>query len=121
MYTGACHCGKVKWKANFEPEYLVECNCSLCTKLGALWSHADHKLIDVDYSEKDVNTYIQGDRTLKTIFCKHCGCTTHWEAIDVLQNGRMGLNFRMLINSELLTTFAIKRINGADDSFEVLE
>ena len=31
------------------------------------------------------DAYVQGDRTLRTIRCRTCGCTTHWEPIDTVR------------------------------------
>ena len=35
-YTGSCHCGHVAFEAEGEITGLLECNCSICRRKGAL-------------------------------------------------------------------------------------
>jgi len=39
-YTGGCQCGKVRYEVQAEIGKVIACNCSRCSKLGALWSAA---------------------------------------------------------------------------------
>lgn len=57
--------------------------------------------------------YIQGDKTLRTIRCKTCGCVTHWEPIDRKPGARHGVN---LGNFEpaLIASVRVRRLDGAD-------
>ncbi len=36
IYQGACHCGKIGFEVEGEIGELMECNCSICLKRGAL-------------------------------------------------------------------------------------
>jgi hypothetical protein len=31
---GGCHCGRVRFRAQVDLEFLSQCNCSVCTKKG---------------------------------------------------------------------------------------
>ena len=35
-YHGSCHCGVVAFEADLDPSELSQCNCSICSKKGAL-------------------------------------------------------------------------------------
>ncbi len=73
-HRGGCHCGKVRFE--FEaPENLevLECNCSMCQKLGYLHlivPKADFRLVSGDES---LANYQFNTRTAQHLFCKVCG------------------------------------------------
>jgi hypothetical protein len=35
-YAGGCHCGRVRYEVTTELTNVIACNCSICTKRGAL-------------------------------------------------------------------------------------
>ena len=37
-YTGGCHCGRVRYEVSADLGKVFGCNCSICTKRGALWA-----------------------------------------------------------------------------------
>ena len=37
-YTGGCHCGKVRYEVETALTPVLDCNCSICQKRGALWT-----------------------------------------------------------------------------------
>ena len=39
-YAGSCHCGAVAFTVELDPSTALKCNCSICTKLGAVWAFA---------------------------------------------------------------------------------
>src|SRR5689334_25346390 len=39
-YRGSCHCDRVTFEARAELSYVVDCNCSICRRVGALWHPA---------------------------------------------------------------------------------
>ncbi len=36
IYKGSCHCGQIAFEAEGNLEQVMECNCSICSKRGAL-------------------------------------------------------------------------------------
>src|SRR5438045_1601367 len=36
--------------------------------------------------------YVWGDKTLRTIHCRTCGCVTHWEPLEPKPGERHGVN-----------------------------
>jgi len=113
MYQGECHCGNVRFTVTAAPAQLVDCNCSLCRRLGALWGHVPIESVTVEASSEATLSYIQGDKTLDLKTCKNCGCTTHYENLDSSVRDYMGVNFRMC-SDEVISKFKIRRLDGAD-------
>jgi hypothetical protein len=89
--NGSCHCGKVTLKLAGTPAEVSECNCTICRRIGGLWHYCLPEDAEVAGA---CEGYVQGDRSLTTWRCIHCGCVTHWTAIDPAYR-RMGVNMRM--------------------------
>lgn len=109
--TGACHCGRVGFEITQAPEQLVDCNCSICRRLGGLWGHISPSAFKRT-GEGSTIGYVHGDRTLTMHTCGHCGCTTHWTPRKAGLD-RMAVNFRMC-EPEVTAGFRIRRLDGAD-------
>jgi len=112
MYKGQCHCGNIRFSVTAAPVQLVDCNCSLCRRLGALWAHVPIDSVTVVSADDAINSYVQGDKTLAVKTCKQCGCTTHYETLldDAVV---MGVNFRMC-DPSVISDFTIRKLDGAD-------
>lgn len=89
---GSCHCGAVGIEVARPPEWVAECNCSLCTRLGTLMSY--YRPSEVSVTGWTV-PYVWGDRMIAIHHCPVCACTTHWSAFDPGYD-RMGVNARLL-------------------------
>jgi hypothetical protein len=94
MLTGTCHCGAIRIDVPRRPAELTNCNCSLCRRVGALWAYYGVSEVRVQGHPEKTDGYVQGDRTLRTVRCRTCGCVTHWEPIDPAAHPRMGVNMR---------------------------
>ena len=57
--------------------------------------------------------YIWGDRTLRNIRCKTCGCVTHWEPLMVEPGARHGVNLGNF-DPELIASVRVRRFDVAD-------
>jgi hypothetical protein len=72
-YTGSCHCGQVTFELDGEIRGVMECNCSVCRRKGALWHAATHEQLRITSGEADLGLYQFGTMTAKHYFCKRCG------------------------------------------------
>jgi hypothetical protein len=99
--TGTCHCGAVTITLADKPEYLFDCDCSNCSKHGALWGY--FAPADVKVSGKTVSyTHPERERPSSNIhFCGTCGCTTHWSPTVHISQDMMGANMRLFDSEEL--------------------
>lgn len=112
MYKGECHCGTIQFTVTATPAQLVDCNCSLCRRLGALWAHVPIDSVSIDAPGDAATSYAQGDRTLAVKTCKYCGCTTHYESLKD-DSEVMAVNFRMCA-PEVIDEFRIRKFDGAN-------
>jgi hypothetical protein len=91
-----CHCGRVTIGLARKPEYVVHCNCSLCTATGfqGIYYASDELVIDGEFDR-----YVRGDlgqTYLQMMRCKTCGTATHWEPLTPPPHERMGVNAGLL-------------------------
>lgn len=117
--NGSCHCGAVAFEVNAYPEWAMDCNCSICRRLGVLWFHAETKHIEIISEPGVTSRYIHGDKMIAFHTCKTCGCTTHWDNVDPNSYDRMAVNLRMT-DPEVFVTLRIRKFDGAD-SFKYLD
>lgn len=75
-YQGSCHCGKVTFEFDGATGQVLECNCSLCRRKGALWQPTDDAHFRILSGEDELVLYQFGTHTAKHFFCKHCGVST---------------------------------------------
>jgi hypothetical protein len=94
MPSATCHCGAVCITVPALPTEITNCNCSICRRLGALWGYYDVSQVQVQGHPEHTQGYVQGDRTLRTVRCKTCGCTLLWEPLATPRGARMGVNMR---------------------------
>jgi hypothetical protein len=113
MLSATCHCGAIRIEIPHRPEQVTNCNCSLCRRLGALWAYYDADTVSVVGHPALTSHYIQGDKTLRTVRCRHCGCITHWEPLDPEQHQRVGVNIRNFEPS-VIGDVRIRLLDGAD-------
>ncbi|MBC7985560.1 MAG: GFA family protein [Sphingomonadaceae bacterium] len=89
---GSCHCGAVTIAVPRAPEWVGQCNCSLCLKLGWLVAYYPDAEVRV---EGETVAYVWGDRMIGIHHCPTCGCGTHWKTLGE-DFGKMGVNARLL-------------------------
>ena len=117
MLEATCHCGAVTICVPTAPTELTSCNCSICRRLGGLWAYYDPAEVQI---RGDTAQYIWGDRMLALHHCQTCGCTTHWTPIGETRTDRMGVNTRLL-DPQITAGVRIKRVDGAADTWAILE
>lgn len=114
MIDGACHCGRLRWTARFEPAYLVSCNCSLCHRYGALWAHGTEGTVTVETQNGVWQGYRHGDRLITFHFCGTCGCVTHYASHPGGDpDDRLSVNMRMAGHTAI-KGLRIRHFDGAD-------
>lgn len=72
-YQGSCHCGRVTFELQARIDHVVDCNCSICRRRGALWHGAPNSSLRVLSGESDLALYQFNTKTAKHYFCRHCG------------------------------------------------
>ena len=72
-YKGSCHCGRVTFELRAELTYVVDCNCSICRRRGALWHGASDSSLRIVTGEQDLVLYQFDTKTAQHYFCARCG------------------------------------------------
>jgi len=111
--SATCHCGAVRVTIPGPPEKATQCNCSLCRRVGGLWSYYRLGEVTVEAGDDALAAYVWGDRSLQNWRCRHCGCATHWTPAEGQNFDRMAVNLR-LFDPEALGRFRIRQFDGAD-------
>lgn len=99
--TGHCHCQAVSITVPMKPEFLFDCNCSLCRKSGVLWGY--FALTEVVITGP-TSTYCRTDRDNSKgalHFCGQCGSTTNWLPEASSENAVAIVNMRLFDQGEL--------------------
>ena len=93
-YQGSCHCGAVRFSYQGEPITRgMRCNCSLCSRKGALMGTQVIPLdqLQIEAADDALALYQFGARTAKHYFCKHCGIYTFHETVRFPGHYRINL------------------------------
>ena len=105
MLSVSCLCGEIRVTVDKRPDYVHECNCTLCRKAGARWGYFHPSQVSVEGTAKG---YCRGDKddpNAQIRFCPDCGSTTHFvltpSAVARFGDSLMGVNLRLADESDL--------------------
>lgn len=110
---GQCHCGAVRLVLPAVPSVATACNCSLCRRTGGPWVYFDWGTVEISGHPDHTTDYIWGDKTLRTVRCRHCGSVTHWEPLAPEAGARHGVNLANF-DPALIAAVKVRRFDGAD-------
>jgi len=72
-YEGGCHCGAVRFRVDVEDHVALECNCSMCTKMGYLHVIVPPERFAILQGQEALTTYTFNTHVAKHMFCRVCG------------------------------------------------
>lgn len=105
MFELSCHCGQIRITLEKKPDFIQECNCTLCSKAGVRWGYFHPSEASVKGTAKG---YCRDDKVepgARIQFCDSCGSTTHFtlteNVISRFGNSLMGVNMRLADESAL--------------------
>ena len=105
MLKLSCHCGRVKVETAKAPDYIHECNCTLCRKAGARWGYYHPSEVSVEGAAEGYCREDKDDPAAQIRFCAKCGSTTHFvlTASAAAKHGNvvMGVNMRLADEGDL--------------------
>jgi len=105
MIALSCHCGEVRLEVARRPDFVNECNCTLCAKTGARWAYLDPAEVSVEGETCGYRRTDKADPGAEIHFCPKCGVTTHFvlteSAIARFGNTMMGVNTRLADQADL--------------------
>jgi hypothetical protein len=76
-HRGGCHCGAIRYELSIDlGAGATRCNCTICTKLGALSINVAPGALRSLTPEDDLAFYEWGGKVARRYFCKVCGIHT---------------------------------------------
>ena len=105
MLNLSCLCGQIRIQTAEKPDYVHECNCTLCSKSGARWAYFHPSEVSVEGESSGYCREDKADPGALLQFCAKCGVTTHFvltaQAVTKHGNVVMGVNMRLADESDL--------------------
>ncbi|MBV9331122.1 MAG: GFA family protein, partial [Alphaproteobacteria bacterium] len=73
MIEASCHCGAVRMQIDeAPPEFLTDCNCSICRRNGGLWAYFGTDQVKLA-APQGTDVYVWGDKMIEFHRCRTCG------------------------------------------------
>jgi hypothetical protein len=72
-FSGGCHCGLVRFDVTADLSRVIACNCSICTKRGALWTFVPPEQFALRAGADELVDYQFNKRVIHHLFCRRCG------------------------------------------------
>lgn len=73
IYKGSCHCGKVAFEVEGELRGVMDCNCSICIRKGALLWFVPRDRLRLLTPREALKTYTFNKHVVQHHFCPECG------------------------------------------------
>jgi hypothetical protein len=110
-YKGSCHCGQIEFEVEGELTQVADCNCSICSRMGALHWFIPRDQLRLLTPESDLATYTFGKHTVKHHFCPTCGIHPFGEGTDPSGNRKAAVNARCLDGVDL-SSLSVMHLDG---------
>ena len=105
MLSVSCLCGQVRITLPKRPDFINECNCTLCSKSGARWAYFHPAEVIIAGATKGYRRGDKEDPAAEIHFCEHCGSTMHFiltqSAVSKFGDVQLGVNMRLADEDEL--------------------
>lgn len=110
-YKGSCHCGQVAFEVEGELTQLADCNCSICSRKGALMWFVPREQLTLLTPEENLASYSFGKESIKHRFCPRCGIHPYGESADPTGKRMAAVNVRCLEGVDL-AALPLKHYDG---------
>ena len=116
ILTGGCHCGAVRFEATFPNgiEKLNRCNCSICSKKGAVMTSVPVANLRISSGEDQLALYQWNTNIAKHYFCSICGIYTHHQRRS--EPDKYAINVACLDGPDVTIGREIGVLDGASNS-----
>jgi hypothetical protein len=100
--TLSCLCGAAAITIARRPDFIFECNCTLCRKTGARWAYFPPEEIAPTGLTRSYHRADKPDPSARIHFCPTCGATTHFTltASAVARHGNTMAGVNMALTDE---------------------
>jgi hypothetical protein len=101
LYTGSCHCGRIRYEVEGQVDSGLACNCSMCSRKGSLLWFVPREQMRLLTDEEAISTYLFNKHVIRHRFCAQCGIHTHGEAPGPDGRKMAAINLRTLEDFDL--------------------
>src|SRR5512133_3935457 len=99
VHKGSCHCGQIAFEVEGEIGPVIDCNCSMCQRKGALLWFVERSALKLLQGES--RTYTFNKHAIRHHFCPNCGIHPLAEARDPQGREMAAINVRCLDDIDL--------------------
>ncbi|MES1190778.1 MAG: GFA family protein [Steroidobacter sp.] len=110
-YHGSCHCGKIAFEVEGELTGAMTCNCSICSRKGAVMWFVPRDNLTLLTPEDAAATYTFNKHIIKHHFCPACGMHPYGEGTDQQGNRMAAINIRCLDDIDL-ASIPVQQFDG---------
>ena len=96
IYKGSCHCGGIAFEVEGELTSVADCNCSICSRKGALLWFVPRDKLRLLTPESAISTYTFGKERIRHRFCPTCGIHPFGEGTAPSGEPMAAINVRCL-------------------------
>jgi len=111
IYKGSCHCGQIAFEVEGEISQVMDCNCSICSRMGSLHWFVPRDQLRLLTPESAIATYTFGKQRIQHHFCPTCGIHPFGEGTDPSGKRMAAVNARCLEDVDL-TALSVNHIDG---------
>ncbi len=116
--TGKCLCGATSVTIDAKPEFINDCNCSLCRKAGGAWGYFPSASVQTRGKTFSISRRDKESPGVEIHSCETCATTTHWILTNSFKDqnpsvDQMGVNMR-LFDPDELEGVEVRFPNGKD-------
>jgi hypothetical protein len=108
LHKGGCHCGSVSFEVEGDLTGAVACNCSICSRKGALLWAVPHDRLRLFTPDEAAGRYTFGRHAIAHRFCRICGIHPYAEDIGADGERSAYVNIRCLEGLDLATVPVIE-------------
>lgn len=98
--TGKCLCGAVSVTIDTKPEFIHDCNCTLCRKSGGAWSYLTSSQVAIEGKTSFTMRDDKDEPAAQVHSCPSCFTTTHFDISSTYKAAHgpvdmVGVNMRL--------------------------
>lgn len=112
--SGSCHCGAIRFEVDAgPPAEVVECNCSLCRRMGRKWWFVPYSQFRLLTNENAVSSYWFGAHRIEHHHCGVCGAGPYSEGTHPHTGEKTAAINVRCIEALDFESIPVRRIDGA--------
>jgi len=111
VYTGSCHCGRIRFEVEGEVDSGMACNCSMCSRRGSLLWFVPRARLKLLTADDAAASYQFNKHVIKHRFCPHCGIHPYGEGKAPDGQQMAAINLRTLEDFDL-GSVPVKHFDG---------